>query len=209
MRKKGFFITLEGTDGVGKSTQAKLLASWLVKKGKKVTLTREPGGGRVAEKIRNVLLDPRLKVEKLTELFLYEAARVDHLHKVIRPALTEGKVVICDRFTDATVAYQGFARGLMKESILLNKIATEGITPDLTLLLNLPPNIGIRKALARGKKGRGDRMENEGLGFQRKVQKGYLSLQHRYPHRIKLIAVRETIEETQTLIRRTVGKKIK
>src|SRR5882724_1823128 len=102
MSKNPLFITLEGTDGVGKTTQAKLLQKWLGSHGLKVVLTREPGGGKVSEKIRKILLDPNTKIEDLTELFLYQAARIEHVEKVIRPALKKGRVVICDRFTDAT-----------------------------------------------------------------------------------------------------------
>src|SRR5690349_9355692 len=109
---RGVFITFEGTDGTGKSTHARRLLDWLKKKGVSAVLTREPGGGRLAERIRAILLDPKLKMGGLTELFLYEAARCDHVLNVVLPALKKGKWVICDRFTDATYAYQGTARGL-------------------------------------------------------------------------------------------------
>jgi len=208
--KKSFLITLEGTDGVGKTTQARLLKEWLERQGYDVLLTREPGGGTVAEKIRKILLDPNVHLENLTELFLYEAARVEHLNKIVRPALKKGMVVLCDRFTDATIAYQGHARGLMKDVLLLNVIATKGLKPHLTLLLNLPPAQGMKKALERSqKKGKGDRVENEGLSFQRKVQKGYLNLQKKEPGRIKLIPVQKTIEATQELIQDAVQLKLK
>ncbi len=210
MSKKSFFITLEGTDGVGKTTQARLLKEWLETQGYDVLLTREPGGGNVAEKIRGILLDPDVHLENLTELFLYEAARVEHLNKIVLPALKLGRIVLCDRFADATVAYQGYARGLMKDVHLLNKIATQGHKPDLTLLLNLPPSIGIQKAFARShKNGKGDRLENEGLAFQKKVQKGYLQLQKKESSRIKLIPVQDEITATQELIRNEVRKKLK
>ena len=210
MTKKSFLITLEGTDGVGKTTQARLLKEWLERQGYDVLLTREPGGGTVAEKIRKILLDPNVHLENLTELFLYEAARVEHLNKIVRPALKKGMVVLCDRFTDATIAYQGHARGLMKDVLLLNVIATKGLKPHLTLLLNLPPAQGMKKALERSqKKGKGDRVENEGLSFQRKVQKGYLNLQKKEPGRIKLIPVQKTIEATQELIQDAVQLKLK
>lgn len=209
MSRKSFFITLEGTDGVGKTTQARSLKEWLESQGFDVLLTREPGGGEVAEQIRGILLNPSVHLENLTELFLYEAARVEHLNKVVLPALKAGRVVLCDRFSDATVAYQGHARGLMKDVLLLNKIATKGRQPDLTLLLNLPPAQGIRKAYERSRKdGKGDRLENEGLAFQRKVQKGYLELQKKEPARIKLIPVQKKIDATQNLIRKEVQKKL-
>jgi dTMP kinase len=127
MPKRGFFITFEGTDGTGKSTQARLLSAWLKKKGKRVVLTREPGGGRLAEKIRKIVLDPALRMDGMTELFLYEAARCDHVAQVVRPALNKGAWVLCDRFTDATFAYQGAARGLPFKNIdTLNYLATGG-----------------------------------------------------------------------------------
>src|SRR5690242_18615332 len=110
MPGSGFFLTFEGTDGVGKSTQARLLAEWLRSHGKTVEITREPGGGPVSEEIRKILLNPNLHVEPMTELLLYEAARVEHVEKIIKPWLAEGKTVICDRFADATIAYQGYAR---------------------------------------------------------------------------------------------------
>src|SRR5258708_32619626 len=116
MTGSGLFISFEGTDGVGKSTQARLLADWLQSKGWRVELTREPGGGAVSEEIRRILLNPDLRVEPLTELLLYEAARVEHIEKAIKPFLAEGKTVLCDRFADATIAYQGYALGLLGEA---------------------------------------------------------------------------------------------
>ncbi|MBV9080451.1 MAG: dTMP kinase, partial [Elusimicrobia bacterium] len=153
MRKRGVFITLEGTDGVGKTTQTHLLCRWLKDRGHDVVQTREPGGGaaaHVAERIREILLDPVARMAGMTELFLYEAARAEHVEKVIRPALEAGKTVVCDRYIDSTTAYQGQARSLpMKAINTLNAIATQGIKPDLTILLNLPARVGLQKALAR------------------------------------------------------------
>lgn len=208
MKKSGLFITFEGADGVGKSTQVERLARWLIQKGFAVRVTREPGGGPFAEKIRAVLLDPSTKIESLTELFLYETARIEHLNKIVLPELKKGKIVLCDRFTDATVAYQGFGRGLQKEARLLNRIATKGLEPDLTVLLDLPTHQSFKKAKRRnGKKGL-DRLEREGVAFQRKVRQGYLALAKEFPRRIKKVAVQKTIEETQELIRRIVAKKL-
>lgn len=210
MPKKGLFITLEGTDGVGKSTQSHLLADWLRKEGHEVIETREPGGGaaaRVAEQIRGILLDPLGQMEPLTELMLYEAARAEHVAKVIRPALSAGKVVICDRYTDSTIAYQGEARGLSRTTIdQLNRIATGGLKPDLTILLDLSTAEGLKKAV--GRTGAGDRLENEGVVFQRKVRAGFLAAARREPRRITVVKVRATIEETrkqiQSVVRRSV-----
>lgn len=211
MKKTGRFITLEGTDGVGKTTQARLLKNWLKKRKKSVILTREPGGGPIAEKIRAMLLHPKTKIEDLTELFLYQAARIEHVQKIIQPALRAGKVVICDRFTDATIAYQGYARKLPLSIIdRLNTIATGGLKPHLTLLLELPPEQGLRKARRKKplKKG-GDRLENEGVSFQRKVNRGYQALAKRDSKRIKRVSVEDTISSTQEKIRDLVGKLIR
>jgi dTMP kinase len=200
---RGLFITFEGTDGTGKSTHARLLSSWLTKNKKRVVLTREPGGGRLAEKIRGVLLDPALRMDGLTELFLYEAARCDHVEQVIRPALKKGKWVVCDRYTDATYAYQGAARGLpFKHIEKLNAIATGGISPRLTIWLDLPTKSGFARAGAR--KSGHDRIEKEGLRFQDKVRRGYQAIAKRDPRRFRRVAVQESIDETQCLIRALV-----
>ncbi len=210
MPTKRLFITLEGTDGVGKSTHARLLKRWLQKKGVRVLLTREPGGGALAEKIRGLLLNPAIRMAPLVELFLYEAARADHLKTVIQPALKKKRVVICDRFTDATLAYQGFARGLSLTDIAaLNEVASEGLKPDLTLLLDLSPKEGLAKARARTTSGSGDRLENEGLAFQRRVRHGYLSVAKRDKKRIRVVPVQSTIEATQGLIRDIVASVLK
>lgn len=206
MRKRGLFITLEGTDGVGKSTQGHLLADWLRKEGYEVVETREPGGGaaaHVGERIRALLLDPLAQMASLTELLLYEAARAEHVDKVVRPALEERKVVVCDRYTDSTVAYQGAARGLPVRTIeQLNRIATSGLQPDLTLLLDLPPAEGLSKALKRS--GQGDRLENEGEAFQARVRQGFLAIARRDRRRVKIVRVRKTIEETKKAIQKLV-----
>ncbi len=208
MKKKRIFITFEGTDGAGKSTHVKMLRDWLVQRGHRVFVTREPGGGRVSELIRKILLDPRLKMAPLTELLLYEAARAEHVASVIEPKLREGIIVISDRFMDASTAYQGGARGLTFEFVRkLNAIATGRTRPDLTLLLDLPAGVGLSKALARNKSGKGDRLENEGSSFQKKVRKAYLLLARKEKNRIKIIRVQESIGKTQGLIRSSVLRK--
>jgi dTMP kinase len=206
MAKKGIFITLEGTDGVGKTSHCLLLKIWLKKRRIKVLLTREPGGGSVSEKIRKILLDPKTKIEDLTELFLYQAARVEHVEKIIQPALKKGTVVICDRFTDATVAYQGFARGIPLSTIqILNQIATGGLVPDLTLWLDHPPKQALKKARARNKKR--DRLENQGFHFQQKVRKGYLAQFRKNPRRVVRVPVQESIQKTQAMIQQIIFKR--
>ena len=209
MRKRGVFITFEGTDGVGKSTHLRRLASWLRRRGHAVIMTREPGGGAAPERIRKLLLDPAVRLNAVSELFLYEAARAEHVHDVIRPALAKRKVVLCDRFTDATVAYQAFGRGLPLRTVdALNAVAAQGLRPDLTLYLALPPREALTKAAGRSRTGRGDRLEREGLAFQKKVKKGYDWLLERHSRRIRRVSVRPRIEETQNAIRAIVRKRL-
>ena len=171
-KKSSFFITFEGGEGAGKTTQIKYLAECLAPK---VVVTREPGGTAVADQIRATLLDPKNKISPELELLLYEAARRDHVENIIRPALKAGKIVLCDRFTDATIAYQGFARGLSLKLIdNLNTIATGGLKPDLTFLFDLSPKIGLNRATKRNPTK--DRIESEKIAFHEKVRKGYLTL---------------------------------
>jgi dTMP kinase len=146
-------------------------------------------------------------MEPLTELFLYEAARSEHAQHVIWPALHRGNWVICDRFTDATLAYQGAARGLSTDSIrYLNKVASGGLVPDLTIWLDFPPAEGLKKARAR-KYGRGDRLENEGVKFQKKVRGGYAAIARREPRRFRRVVVQDSIDATQELIRTLIEKR--
>lgn len=208
MSKQGLFITFEGTDGVGKSTQLQLTRAWLQKLGFDVLLTREPGGGPVAEKIRSILLDPKHEIENLTELFLYQAARIEHVEKIVKPALKKGKLVLCDRFTDSTLAYQGAGRRLMKPALLLNKISTGGLKPNLTILLTLSPKIGLKKALRRDSSCGGDRLENEGLAFQKIVHQAFLGIARHEPSRVKMVPVQKEIEATQKIIQTFIKRKI-
>ena len=208
--KKGLFITVEGCEGCGKSTQSKLLKQYLQDKGFTVVLTREPGGNIVAEKIRNILLNPSFKITSLCELFLYEAARIQHLCDIIKPNLQKGNVVICDRFTDSTIAYQGFGRKIDIKTIeKLNDIATEGIKPDLTLYIDIIPKIGIARAKIKKDFSDGDRIERETLKFHNNVRKGFLMLSKMYPKRIKKIKTQDTIAKTQKLIITEIEKCLK
>lgn len=188
MRKKGIFISIEGGEGTGKTTQTKLLKKYLKKRGYEVLLTLEPGGTRIGKYIRKVLLDPANKeIDKFCELFLYLADRAQHTEEVILPALKKGMAVISDRFLDATAAYQGFGRGINKNLItLLNRVATKGIKPDLTICLDIVPDRGLKRAKRKKIK---DRLEEEGLVFHSKVRKGYLALAREEPSRIKVIKV--------------------
>lgn len=169
-RRKGLFIVLEGPDKSGKSTQARLLVAALRAKGREVLHTREPGGTSVAEGVRRVLLDPALAINPLAELFLYEASRAQHTNEKIIPALKAGKVVLSERFTMSTDAYQGVARGIgLATTTVLNKIATSGLKPDLTLVLDIP----VSAFNDRDKYRKLDRLERENDAFRLKVRKGY------------------------------------
>lgn len=171
MNKKGFFITFEGTEGCGKSTQIKLLKAFLEKDGYEVTLTREPGGCELSEQIRSVLLSAENAVCPLAELLLFEGARAQHVSEVILPALKRGGVVICDRYIHSTLAYQGYARGLDKELInKLNEIAILGCRPDITIFLHMAPELSFER---KGGMDVQDRMELEGMEFHRAVYKGF------------------------------------
>ncbi|MCG0277356.1 MAG: dTMP kinase [Thermanaeromonas sp.] len=194
---KGIFITFEGPDGAGKTTQLNLLADYLRKAGHRVLSTREPGGTPLAEEIRGLLLSPWVEeIHGLTEVFLYAASRVQHVREKILPALAEGKIVLCDRFTDSTLAYQGYGRGIELDFLRkLNYLATGGLKPALTLLLDLPPEEG----LCRGKKGKEgtarDRLELQDLDFHRRVREGFLELARQEPERIRVIDARQPVEK--------------
>ncbi|MFH1259048.1 MAG: dTMP kinase [Elusimicrobiota bacterium] len=208
IKNRGFFITFEGIDGCGKTTQAKLLAEYLKTEGFAVLHTREPGGNNLAEKIREIVLDPEHKISPLAELFLYQAARSEHTELIIIPALAAGKTIICERYTDATIAYQGFGRGLPLKIIQqLNAIATKNIKPQLTILLDLRPESGLNRRMARTNQ-KTDRLENENIAFHRRVRQGYLRLAKSEPGRIKIFSAIDSVEKTRDLIREYVRKKL-
>ena len=190
---KGKFITVEGTDGSGKSTQLKLLMDYLGTKNCDVVFTREPGGTEISEKIRAIILDINNKeMTDMTEALLYAAARAQHVQQKIIPAINEGKIVICDRFVDSSVAYQGAARGLGADNIMqINSFALNGIMPDLTLFFDLPPEKGI---LRKKNEKELDRLESEKLDFHVNVYEGYKKLCSQYPDRIKAISADDTVE---------------
>ncbi len=183
MAKKGILITFEGTEGAGKSTLIQALARILEGRGVSVTTTREPGGNPVAEKIRDVILHHPMN--PWTELFLYEAARAEHLHQTILPALSKGHIVLCDRFTDSSLAYQSAARGLDWKTVkALNSIATRKLKPALTIFLDIDPAQGLRSALNP------NRFEAEGVAFQTQVRKGFLKAIKEEPKRWMKIPAR-------------------
>jgi dTMP kinase len=193
----GLFITLEGPEGAGKSTNREFLAERLTRAGCEVVLTREPGGTPLAERIRELLLEPSDEpMGADTELLLVFAARAQHLARVIRPALAAGKVVLCDRFTDATYAYQGGGRGLSLERIaLLEEFVQGGLRPDLTLVFDLPVEVGLARAAARG---RLDRFEQEGRQFFEAVRQAYLARAAQSPARYRLLDAAQPLAAVQT-----------
>ncbi|RMH86483.1 dTMP kinase [Pseudomonas sp. AOB-7] len=192
----GLFITLEGPEGAGKSTNRDYLAERLRERGVDVLLTREPGGTPLAERIRELLLAPSDEpMASDTELLLVFAARAQHLQQVIRPALARGAVVLCDRFTDATYAYQGGGRGLSGERIALLENFVQGeLRPDLTLIFDLPVEVGLARAAARG---RLDRFEQEGRGFFEAVRQAYLQRAAQAPQRYRVLDAGQTLAQVQ------------
>lgn len=192
------FVTFEGIEGCGKSTQARLLYEALISKGLLVVLTREPGGTPAAEELRNFLLKPRDELfPPFAELAVYEAARAFHVENLIRPSLREGAVVICDRFTDSTIAYQGYGRGLDVSLIeRLNREATGGLKPDLTVLIDLP----VEEAFRRIERKRKDRMEAESVAFHKKVREGFLKLAEEDPERFLVLDGTRPAEEIHRMV---------
>jgi len=199
--KRGLFITFEGPEGSGKTTHSKLLCEFLLKNGCKVLHTREPGGTSISEKIRKILLDPKNKGMDIgCEMLLYMAARAQIVRERILPALTQGKIVVCDRFTDATLAYQGYAGGLdLKVIDNITKIVTKGLKPDVTFLLDIDAKDGLLRA-GRSK----DRMERKSILYHNRVRYGYLSIARKEPKRVRVVSATGEIEETQEIIRKII-----
>ena len=189
---RGLFVSLEGGEGSGKSTQLALLARRIEAAGRSALTTREPGGTPMGSRIRELLVrrsdDPPAPV---AELFLYAADRAHHLATVIRPALTAARVVLCDRYADATEAYQGWGRGLPLDLVrAVNRMATDGLWPDRTVILDLAPRLGVERALARQRREGGPaevRFEAEALGFHERVRAGYLAIAEANPDRVRVV----------------------
>lgn len=194
MSSRGLFITVEGIDGCGKSTQARLIAAALEAAGHDVLRLREPGGVRISEQIRAILLDPaNAEMGDVCELLLYEAARAQLVHQVIRPALAAGKTVVCDRFYDSTTAYQAFADGLDRNMVSqANELAVDGCRPDLTLVFDLPVEDALRRRSGREAE---DRLELKGMEFQERVAAGFRAVAADEPDRAKLIDAGGSIAE--------------
>ena len=191
---RGKFITFEGCDGCGKSTQLKLLSEYLTKNGVAHIFTREPGGGKISEAIREILLNGKnAEMTDECEALLYAAARAQHLRDRVEPALAEGKLVVCDRYVDSSFAYQAFARGLGFDFIeKINAFATENYLPDCTVFFDLTPEEAFQRKHGADEN---DRLEQAGMAFHKKVYAGYKTLAEKYPERIVCINARQTPEE--------------
>lgn len=185
MSERGVFVTFEGGEGCGKSTQLRLLARRLDAAGVPVRQLREPGGTAVGEAVRTILLDPEhAGLDDIAELLLYEAARAQLVAEVIEPALEAGEVVLCDRFYDSTTAYQGHARGIALDEVAeLNRAATGGLAPDRTIVLDIRPSLGVARATSHST----DRLEAEDLAFHERVRAGFLAIAAQEPGRVRVV----------------------
>lgn len=193
---RGLFITFEGPDGGGKTTQIKKAEKVLTEMGYDVVVSREPGGVNLAEQVRNIVLNADVPLSNNTQTLLFLAARSEHVDKLLRPSVESGKIVLCDRFSDSTMVYQGLANGLSLDDLStlreLNKFATNSFEPDLTLVLDGKPEVLAVRRDARGIK---DRFEVKGLAFQETLRNGYLALAHNEPGRIKVINAEDSEDE--------------
>jgi dTMP kinase len=206
--KKGLFITFEGADGSGKTTQVNKIKTFLEAKGFDVVVTREPGALELGQKIRDILLHSTEVVADRCEIFLFVADRAQHVETFIKPAIEQGKIVLCDRHTDSTIAYQGYGRGQDIELLKnLNDIAVNGLKPDLTLLFDVSTEVAQERVGSEK-----DRMESAGIEFHKKVRNGYLELQKQEPDRIKLINANNSIdtvhEDTKQVIIQLLQEKL-
>ncbi len=205
MKKKRLFITFEGGEGCGKSTHSRLLKRYIESKGYRVVLTREPGGTKFGEKLRNILLRGRQLRSKVSELFLFAADRAEHVEGIIRPALNNGFVVICDRFTDSTTAYQTSGRGLPADLVkYINKVSSGGLVPDVTILLDIDPASGISRGTRYTTK---DKFESEDRAFHKRIRSKYMSIAKIEPRRMKVISSKGSIASVQGKIREIIDEK--
>lgn len=191
--KKGLFITLEGADGCGKTTQLSLLKEYLTSKGYEIVVTREPGGKGLGEKLREILLNYDGEVSDRCEAFLYLADRAQNIDTIIKPAINSGKIVLCDRHTDSSVAYQGYGREQNIDNInMLNELAVNGVHPDLTIVFDIDTETSMARVGAEK-----DRLESAGIEFHKRVRNGYLEIAKKNPQRIKVVDASQTIEDVQ------------
>jgi dTMP kinase len=199
--KRGLFVTVEGTDGCGKTTQITNIVDYLSSLGCRVILTREPGGTRISENIRSIILDPAFtEMHSITELMLYSAARAQLVEQVIRPAIANCETVICDRYIDSFYAYQGYGRGLDMEMLKkITSLAINNTMPDITFFFDLVPEIGLRRRMNAAN---GDRIENEQMEFHRRVYHGFRQLAKENPERIKTIDASRSVDEVWEDVRR-------
>ncbi len=204
MSQNRYFFSFEGIEGSGKTTQCRLLGEYLRSRGFDVVETAEPGGTVISSKIRQILLEPGNQIDPLTELLLYYSSRAQLVSEVIRPSLEKGRIVITDRFTDSTLAYQGYGRGIEKEVIqMLNEIVVPDIKPSLTFLLDLEVEEGLRRNRGAGKE---DRFETETIEFHRRVREGFLKIASQEPERIKVIDASRSPEEIHQEIVKIIEK---
>jgi dTMP kinase len=196
------FITFEGIDGCGKSTQTRMLASVLRLRGIEVVTTREPGGTPLGQKLRHALLEAEGQVDPLAELLMYAADRAQHVRALVRPALAAGQMVLSDRYADATVAYQGAGRGFEPQIVAqIVELATGGLKPDLTLLFDLPVSEARERASHRTRNGRaGDRLDSEDAAFHTRVREAYLRIARDEPERVRVVDASASVEETHTRV---------
>ncbi len=209
------FITFEGGDGTGKTTQLRALESHLCELNRSCVLTREPGGTALGRMLRNVLLEVGdEEIAESSELFLYLADRAQHVKQIIAPALISGKIVLCDRFSDSTLAYQGYGRGLDLDWLRrLNDTATEGLRPDLSFLLDCPVDVGLARAARRGTQSlngrrREDRFERENLEFHEKVRQGFLALACAEPKRFRVVDASRPVADVAKQIRAIIDREL-
>lgn len=205
---RGVFITFEGPDGSGKTTQIKLLEKYFKEKGYDILITREPGGTNISEQIRDVILDKNnIEMDRITEALLYAASRAQHVAQIIKPALLEGKAIICDRFVDSSIVYQGIGRNLGIDFIKkINDMATAGTEPDITFLMKISPELGLSRKFSSDEC---NRLDMEKLEFHNKVYEGYLKLESLYPERIIGVDAAKSIEEIYEDIIKIVSNKLK